>query len=231
MSYEYDYDQIWLMVRTPRTFNAYYVDRINQDVDTILTVDHLELAEGGFLAGVQANDEFNRAIVLWVEPDGMVHQPLIDYFSAEVYIDSEAGEITVVNNTYDSDQFEITTYKWNGESQELDGRKANFDFGETQDVAQRLVFQEHNYLQAIVYINEILVQAPPEPKFISSCISNECNYFPDWYRPYMFYLLGLSYDMAGRKSLARDVYFNLWQDYPNDMFGMAALHRLVAVSK
>jgi hypothetical protein len=133
----------------------------------------------------------------------------------------------IMAGSYGGEQPDIDVYSWNTGLGKLDKRTINFDFSKAQGEAERLVFRERDFVQAILYINMFFAQAPPEPKEVLYCQSSDCIYYPDWYRPYMRYLLALAYEMSGRTEEARDTYFALWQDYPSNIFGLTAEHRLI----
>jgi len=219
-------EQFWLFVKSSQGFSAQHLDHLGWDVSTILSVDHLQLVEGDVLVLIRTGDnDFQDIFVLRIALNGRI-QPLLSNYVAAAYMNHETQEITLVYDHFDADQPEIIVYRWNPELQQLDEQKINFDFAKAQAQAERLVFQERDFLHANIYINEFLVQTPPEPKEAISCYLKDCTYYPDWYRPYMRYLLALAYEMSGQTEQARDTYFALWQDYPTEVFGLAAAHRL-----
>ena len=209
-----DYQQLWLLARSPQRFSADYLDVISQNPSTVLSVDYLQIKQNDLIIMVQANvDNFQSVFISHVEPDGGMQTLLSDIY-VDGFVNHAAKEIAIVSESFYNDQPDITYYKWNSELQKFDERKINFDFVKAQDEADRLMFQGRDFSQTILYINEFLIQAPPEPKIESSCTYGRCDYYPEWYRPYMRYFLALAYEMSGQSDRARDIYFALWQDYP-----------------
>lgn len=224
-----DYQQLWLLARSSQGFTPDYLDVISQDFGTILSADYLQIKKNDLIIMIQTNDEnFQSVFISHIEPDGGIQTLLSDIY-VDGFVDHAAEEIAIVSESFYSDQPDVTYYRWDSELQKLDERKINFDFVKAQDEADRLVFQERDFSRAILYINEFLIQAPPEPKVEYSCVYGKCDYYPEWYRPYMRYLLALAYEVSGQLDHARDTYFALWQDYPANIFGLAAEHRLVLV--
>jgi hypothetical protein len=95
---------------------------------------------------------------------------------------------------------------------------------------------------AIVHINKFLLESPPEQVFSPLCYDNIarnyadietdprillCDLPPEWYRPYLRYLLGVAYELASQPELAKLTFYALWKDYPTNLFGVAASQRLI----
>jgi hypothetical protein len=223
---EYDYREIWLFVKSPWGFAVSYLDDISNNIDATLLVDYFQADRGNLFVLFQANDDdFQRVFLLRIDSKGKI-QSLFNSFFAEGFVNRAASEITIIEKVYYGEQPNIIVYKWDSELQNLDARKTNFDFVKAQDEAERLIFQEHDFLRAVLYINEFLIQAPPEPKIVRSCSLGDCTHYPDWYRQYMRYLLAFAYEMLGQMPQARDAYFALWQDYPTSILGLYSEHRL-----
>jgi len=86
------------------------------------------------------------------------------------------------------------------------------------DMAERLIFQQRDYLAASQYIVSVfdewkMASIEPNPDQISweSCL---------------VYLLGLAYEMQGQSNQAIIAYYQAWSDYPGSMFGLAASAKL-----
>jgi len=213
------------LAKSSHGFTAEYLGDIDSGV--AFSVDHLQINENDLIVMVQdGNDNFRSVFISRVASDDGVKTLLYDFY-VDGFIDHTTNEIAIVAGSYYGGQPDITYYKWNPESKKFDERRINFDFVMAQDEAEKLIFQDHDFPQAILYINKFLVQAPPEPKVESSCVYGRCDYYPEWYRPYIHYLLAMAYEMSGHVDQARDTYFALWHDYPANIFGLAAEHRLV----
>ena len=219
-----DTQQMWLFTGSPNGLNAIYIDDIKQN--TMLSSDYLTIGQSGILVTIETIlADFQRFFIFQVRPNSEIQTQLLDYY-VDGAIDHKTNEIMIMAGSYEAEQPEIDVYGWNPDLGKLDKRTTNFDFSKAQAEAERLVFRERDFVQAILYINIFFTQAPPEPKEVLYCQSSDCTYYPDWYRPYMRYLLALAYEMSGRTDQARDTYFALWQDYPSNIFGLTAEHRL-----
>jgi hypothetical protein len=142
------------------------------------------------------------------------------------FVNHQTNEIVTIVKSFGAEQTEIVAYSWNAHLGELDKRIINFDFSTAQGEAEKLLFQERDFIQTILYITMLLVHSPPESQIVYDCNLGACTYYPDWYRPYMRYLLALAYELSGQTEQARDTYFGLSQDYPDNNFGLVAAHRL-----
>lgn len=223
----YDHQQTWLLARTSNGLDAIYVDDIDHDSD--MSFDYLELNHSGLLVTVKTHGEdVPRFYIYHVPSNGEITEQLSDYY-VDGFVNHKTNEITTIAESAGAEQPEMTVYAWNVVLGKFEKRIINFDFSKAQDEAEKLLFQERDYIQAILHIQRFLIQAPPEPKEFFYCQSNDCKYYPDWYRPYMRYLLALAYEMSVQPEPAREIYFALWKDYPDNIFGLAAEHRLVAV--
>jgi len=220
-----DTQQMWLFTGSHNGLNAIYVDDIKQN--TTLSSDYLTIGQSGILVTIETIlADFQRFFIFHVRPNSEIQTLLLDYY-VDGAIDHKTNEIMTIAGSYGAEQPDIDVYSWNTGLGKLDKRTINFDFSKAQGEAERLVFRERDFVQAILYINMFFTQAPPEPKEVLYCQSRDCTYYPDWYRPYMRYLLALAYEMSGRTEQARDIYFALWQDYPSNIFGLTAEHRLI----
>jgi hypothetical protein len=129
---------------------------------------------------------------------------------------------------------QVKTYRWNPASEsfiETFTPGKNYDFMGAEQEAERLFFHEQDFPAAILFIEKFLADAPPEPRVARFCQDDICEYLPAWYRPYMRYLLAVAYELSGQPAKAVIVYYLLWQDEPDHIFGNAARLKLVRVVK
>jgi len=215
--------QVWLFTKSPQLFRAVHVDGIDR-ID--ISADFLPLDQDDALVVIPTGSADPQDFFIFhILSDGEIFTELSDYY-VNGFVDQSSGEITTISQGYLDSQPEIAVYTWDRNLEKLDKKIINFDFVNPQDKAEGYIFQDRNFPQAILYINKLLVQSPLEPKSMSSCYYSSCDYYPEWYRPYLRYLLALSYEMSGQMDQARDAYYALWQDYPTNIFGFASGHRL-----
>jgi hypothetical protein len=66
--------------------------------------------------------------------------------------------------------------------------------------------------------------------FADSQKSADCGSICEqWYFPYFHYLQALAYEQSGQLGAAKQTYFELWRDYPENIFGVAASQRLLPI--
>jgi hypothetical protein len=142
---------------------------------------------------------------------------------------------------------EFYTYKWDNLTkslQEIPSKK--FDFESLENRIEFLIYRENDYRGAIVEISNALAQSPSDRVIWPYCYEymasragdietqpeiTLCDQPMEWHRPYLLYLLGLSYEMAGQLDDARNTYYALWHEHPENVFGVAASLRLETVSQ
>ena len=80
---------------------------------------------------------------------------------------------------------------------------------------KQLLFGERNYLGAINYLHQLLANLTP--------VSLK---YPHRHYAYFHYLLGLAYEMNGQPEQAAHTYYQIWQEAPDSLFGLAARFKL-----
>jgi tetratricopeptide (TPR) repeat protein len=123
-------------------------------------------------------------------------------------------------------QPEVYTYTWNADTHRMDEHTFGYDYDASETEAERLLFQAMDYEAAIEAIQQFLREAPPEVIDCRGYYNEGCHASPEWYVPYMRYLLALAYDLDGQAEKALQGYFLLWRDYPTHLFGMVARLKL-----
>jgi hypothetical protein len=115
---------------------------------------------------------------------------------------------------------QVTTHTWSEISQYLvtPNSATNSELDEiefAEQIIEQLLFQKQDYPATIVHIVELLAKLPP-------VAADE----PDYHRPYLHYLLGISYELNTQPQEAEETYYNLWFNYPSNIFGAAASAKL-----
>jgi hypothetical protein len=118
-----------------------------------------------------------------------------------------------------------------------DSLSSNFveqdEFKNAQIKIEKLLYSEQDYNGTIDYINQFLQaehQEPFQPYQCGTSIPGGCNYEPAWYSPYFRYLLGVTYEQLGQQQQAIQTYYELWRDYPKNVFGMVASLKLEPIA-
>jgi outer membrane protein assembly factor BamD (BamD/ComL family) len=103
-------------------------------------------------------------------------------------------------------------------------------FVSAQTDIEEMFYIRQDYSGAIQYIDQFLSSAPPETRDWYECVLDVCKYYPEWYVPYFRYLRGLAYEQLEEDDQAKQAYYELWTDFPNSIFGVAASLKLELVN-
>ena len=106
-------------------------------------------------------------------------------------------------------------------------------FSRTQISLENDLYNKHDTAGVIANVDQFLSAALPEPQMPSQCgtgVPGGCTYYPAWYVPYFRYLRGLAYEQLGQVDAAAQAYYELWRDFPNHIFGIAAGLKLEPVN-
>ncbi len=95
----------------------------------------------------------------------------------------------------------------------------------TQYELEEKLFVERDFQSVIEYVDEFLLTAPPEPKYPAFCgvdVPDGCKYLPEWYVPYFRYMKGIAYEKMNKLENAEMAYLELWQEFPDNIFGIVS---------
>jgi tetratricopeptide (TPR) repeat protein len=216
---------LWAFVQAPTGLKASLVDDSWGENYTDFTLRSYRPQRGAPLVNlVQAGDNLS---IFYIDAINTTVELGWENSALGQWVDERPeGSLLYVYTQSRDQQSDVKTYTWNAASQSLEEHSLSYDFAAAETEAERLLFQAQDYAAAIDYINKFLRDAPPEPLNYHSCDQWGCDYFPEWYFPYMRYLLAVAYEMDGQPDMAVEGYFRLWQDYPAHIFGMAAQLKL-----
>jgi hypothetical protein len=215
----------WLLVSSPPNTSAGYLWwSSGNNSDQVPAVDHFQLGKHDQGILIKSEDEVSA---FRIDAAGRLSN-LLDEFLVDAYVDD--NEIILIDTAYILQTAGVYAFHWDAAGQVLVKRRLNYDFEQAQAGIQNAMFHDEDYSRAIVLINEFLVQAPLEPARVSSCSLGICQYEPAFYDPYFRYLLAVAYELDGQPERARDTFFALSRDYSDNVFGIAASHRLAPVA-
>lgn len=157
----------------------------------------------------------------------------------------EGDQVTVMDWEFSPGIREFFTYRWNNHTKSIQETSSkNFDFDSVENKVESRIYRENDYQGAIVDLAQALANSPPDQvtwpycyEYMASRASDIatnpevtlCSQPMEWHRPYLLYLLALSYEKSGRLEDARNTYYALWREYPKNVFGVAASMRLEPV--
>lgn len=126
--------------------------------------------------------------------------------------------VSVPDSMYPGD----SSYSWNMEKQTF---QHIYEFSDLQSQVEQQIFSQQNYSSAIQSLEEFLRNDASDIEKMEEC-GYECS---EGYIPYFRYLLAVSYELSGQAEQAKLIYYQLWHDYPKNIFGMAAMQKLEPV--
>jgi hypothetical protein len=215
--------EVWTFLHRPKGLVAKRVDSFISKLPTlILDIHSFQPDDFSNLVNiVHVNDSlYAFYITLDNEVTSLLNLSSVTYFRID-HTSHGSSIIVSTSSKYDGDK--KTEYLWDPS---LMGFIDQDEFLTHEDEAGRLLFQESNFPAAINYIEKFLTEAPPEPRIITFCTDGGCEYRPDWFRPHLRYMLGIAYEMNNQAEQAVKVYYDLWKDYPANIFGLAAAAKL-----
>lgn len=164
----------------------------------------------------------------------------------DLFFSKDNERVNVMLSDWYPGNWRFVSYTWDNAAQSLrETASQSYDFDSVQRKAETLIYKENDYIGAIVYISNVLLMSPPDQVFWPDCYdyiaerANDIEAYPnvtlceqpmEWHRPYLLYLLGMSYEMSGQLDNAKATYYSLWHDYPNNIFGVAASLKLEPVN-
>jgi hypothetical protein len=229
-----DDPDVWAFFASPEGYQARHIyDFYFYETDPRkMKVLPFQVGNGEPIYLITANGQL---IVVRLTSNNLSPEVLVDeYFGVQNFrlIDNESLTKVVVNINDDWDGKKTNTYQWDSSTREFVLQDDLFVVGQT--TVENMIYNDHDYIKAISYIDHFLATAPPEPLPFSYCAAglpgNGCVYEPDWYVPYFRYLQGLAYEKLDQKQQAAETYFNLWKMFPNNVFGVAASLKLEPAS-
>jgi hypothetical protein len=250
--YDIDIYQLWAFLKTDdglsaTPLNKMRLDSTQDDVSNLynensISASMFEPEPGAAIALVQ----FDNCVNFLKPSSAGVLDILGTECGNELFFSPHNNQVNVlINEYYYPREWKLVTYYWNPASLAFDKvENQNYDFLAAQHEAERLIYKEKDYIGAVVYINKFLLEAPSEQVFSPLCYENIardydniqtdptvalCDLPPEWHRPYLRYLLGLAYEMAGQPDMAKLAFYALWNEYPTNLFGIAASKRLTLI--
>jgi hypothetical protein len=208
--------EIWAFMRRPGNLEAVFINTFEL-TSSPLKWQSFHPEEGNILVDVVAKKADFTAF--YITSDGklqLVIDPGFPVTDFRIENTPHASNIIITTNS-SAEGVKTTSYRW-------DPSILNFvdqdEFRDHEQEAERLLFLDLDFPAAIQSIEKYLAKAPPEPHILAGEVQ------PDWYLPHLRYLLGIAYEMNNQPDQAEAVYYQLWKDYPANIFGLAAAAKL-----
>jgi hypothetical protein len=128
------------------------------------------------------------------------------------------------------DEQKTVIFSWDDRSQSFVEQNA-IDLEISQ--IEKALYVDRDYPSVINRVDTLLVNL----NFVSnvamlcgiSVADDFCVDFPEEYAAYLLYMRALSFEQMGLVNDARDAYYQLWQKYPQNLFGIIASKKLEPV--
>ncbi len=179
------------------------------------------------LMSVDTYDDNDPGVWIFFQTDDGVEAILPDRFGPFLSIQVSGSNSSNFRMTLLTDPnwaySENSTFAWSKERklfQEVD------DVLPLQLQIEEQIFRNQNYAAAIQAIDKFLKTYVTNADKMKEC-GDMCS---RWYIPYFRYLFGISYELSGHTEQAKQTYYELWRDYPKNMFGLAAMYKLEPIN-
>lgn len=220
----------WTFLATSNGYQAGYVSDIwPKDEQSKLNIQSIKIGNSMLAYLLSSNGEL---IIFRVRSDLGIETLVEDYGVQSFDVNDEVTPTKLLvhtDNSYDGQG--AIVYIWDSNMETFVEQTDSFVVAQAE--IEKLLYTEKDYQEVINYLDKFLQIAPPEPKriyFCSADIPEGCKYLPDWYMPYFRYLRGLAYEQLGQNEQAKRSYFELWRDFPKNVFGMVASLKLEPVN-
>jgi len=220
----------WVFFMTADGYDAKYINSFSNDFeDSEKAIYPLEI-----------NSELNAFMLLFsksisinfikpglqIEPDENAYA--FDVRSYKVVSQTQPAQIIVdVKNQYEQRTLE---FFWDDLSQSF-MQQDSIVF--TQSQIEKVLYVEQDYPSVINRVDTLLANSNFESNVATLCgisvADDFCVDFPKEYAAYFFYMRALSFEQMGLVNDARDAYYQLWQKYPQNLFGIIASKKLEPV--
>lgn len=215
----------WVFLSTPDGYHAAYIrDLWAEDEYPKMDIYPINTGDGKQVHLIALEED----VVIFLIQDDVEVQILLEEYGVQSFqIKSDAMPAEVLLNV---DNFsygkKTVSYIW---GMDLSNFFEQDKFKLAQIYIEKMLYAEQDYSAVIAYIDDFLQETHQEPYQAYVCgtdIPNDCLYRPAWYIPYFYYLRGLAYEQMGQTDKAKQAYYDIWQDYPTNVFGMAAQLKL-----
>lgn len=171
---------------------------------------------------------------LWifrVNKDQQVESLVDDYGVTSLQIDqSKSLRLKASVEDWDYKGEKNKNYVWDSPSQTFIVSLEEYDFEGARQKVEQMIFQERDFSSAISYIQQFIAESPREYLMTNSCDPNGCEYDPERYYPFMYYMMGLAYEMSEQPVQAARTYYFLWKNYPDSPYALVAQNKLKPIN-
>ena len=171
---------------------------------------------------------------LWifrVNRDQQVESLVDDYGVTSLQIDqSKSLRLKTSVEDWDYKGEKNKDYVWDSPSQTFISSFEEYDFEGARQKVEQMIFQDRDFSSAISFMQQFIAESPREYLMTSSCDPNGCEYRPERYYPFMYYMMGLAYEMSEQPVQATRTYYFLWKNYPDSPYALMAQNKLEPIS-
>ncbi|MBI5935379.1 MAG: hypothetical protein HY867_16880 [Chloroflexi bacterium] len=220
----------WAFFMTDDGYVAKYFDySVTQDNGSENTIIPLEISDEIKAFMFPSDDSFSIAVLkpdFHVDTDAYFYQPSVQ--SNKVISQTQPVQIMAdVMNRYER---KTLIFSWNDISQSF-VEQNSIDYVVSQ--IEKVLYVDQDYLSVINRVDTLLANSNFESDVATLCgisvADDFCVDFPEEYAAYFLYMRALSFEQMGLVNDARDAYYQLWQKYPQNLFGIIASKKLEPV--
>jgi hypothetical protein len=220
----------WVFFMTSDGYTAKYFDESStSSVHSEITIIPLEINSGLNAFMLQRGSSIFINLIapdLRVELDDTAYA--FDVHSYKIVSPTQPVQIKV--DIKNQDEQKTVIFSWDDRSQSFVEQNA-IDLEISQ--IEKALYVDRDYPSVINRVDTLLVNL----NFVSnvamlcgiSVADDFCVDFPEEYAAYLLYMRALSFEQMGLVNDARDAYYQLWQKYPQNLFGIIASKKLEPV--
>jgi hypothetical protein len=219
---------VWAFFMTADGYIAKYFDYSSSKDDlSEITIFPLEINDGTKAFMLPSEDSISIDILktnLQNDSNAYFYQPDVQSYK----VIRQTQPVQVMLDVKDQDERKTLVLSWNEFSQSLIGQNA-IDLTVSQ--IEKLLYVDQNYPSVIDRVDTLLSNVNSEAGATYLCgisVSKDFRVdFPEAYAAYFLYMRALALEQMGQVNQARDAYYALWRDYPDNLFGIAASKKLI----
>ncbi|MCA9936948.1 MAG: tetratricopeptide repeat protein, partial [Anaerolineales bacterium] len=220
--------ELWAFVQNEAGYTLLYVGRLyTHERPSGITYRPFQLPAGQGTMHVVVADKALTAFTLSPQGDGWRVRELLSYWGETAVTNIRFTQTDTTLSLFIAQNSVEKQYDWFSDT-------ATFTYVASNPPTQaeqighieQLIFQQSDYQEAIAQIQALLTQGIVEPQRSS----NETYAEPARVEPRLRYLLGLCYELTGDADNAVAAYWQVWHDFPDNLYALSARRKLEPIA-
>lgn len=220
---------LWAFVQNETGYAPLYVDWLyTHERPSGIIYHSFQLPAGLGTMHIVAADRTLTAFTLSLQGDGWRVRELLSYYGG----DTAVTNIRLIQTDTNLSLFIVENsvekqYDWFPDTATFKHVASNPPTQAEQiSHIEQIIFQQSAYQQAIAHIQALLAQGIVEPQRSS----DETYVEPARVEPHLRYLLGLCYELTGDADKAVAAYWQVWRDFPDNLYALSARRKLEPIT-